>query len=339
MKLSIISLVGESARDVRNYLQDLKEQENQDFEVILFINNKKEAKNIFAETNSFFDFFKNRLNIVFNTKNNSYQVNLINAFKMVKGDFVTVINSDTSLKKTYIQKIIDQAQNANVDVLEFRPRIIGTIRYKPKTRIKSDIAYKTSDNPSIVAYTHPFIFNKVFKRSLVSQMSKYKVVNSNDSKLCIGIMYLLMLNAKTYMYLDYRIWREYFDSNIWFNSKNFLNEFSSILQYINTKDIKRSEEVIYAKYYFLKILLTAFLTETSFMYKKFKYFGKDEINEKRSALLQKKHIELITKTEQSSEYEKFISTNIYMLKNNDETNLLIKPVKTINKNKILSNLE
>ncbi|WP_036452951.1 glycosyltransferase family A protein [Mycoplasma buteonis] len=338
MKLSLISLTSNSAKEVDWYLKDLKDQSNQDFEVILCVNKNLELKGILKVVKEHLDFFKNRLVLVLNTKQNSFHHNLKSAFNLVKGEYVAVLNAENSLKKYYVQNMIDAATKANVDILEFKPRIVGSIRFKPKARLEEGKNLLVAQNSQIFAYSYPFIFNKIIRKSVVKKVLKQNIDFTNDSKLCTFFVYLLLMEAKTYMYLDYRIYREYFGSDIWFNTKNYLVVMNEIEQIFATNNLKLTQELRYARYYLVKLLITAFLTETSYLYKTTRFL-RSSFNEKRSDKAIQKHLDLVAKMEASADYQNFDSLNFYMLKHTDETELLGKSISQLSKSKILDNLE
>ncbi|WP_426461565.1 glycosyltransferase family A protein [Mycoplasma hafezii] len=338
MKLSLISLVGNSAKEVDWYLKDLKDQQNQDFEVILCINKNTELKGILDVIEEHKDFFGKRLVVLFNTKQNSYHHNLKSAFELVKGDYVAVVNSNNNLKKYYTERMIQAAEEKDVDILEFKPRIVGSVRFKPAARLEPECLYPLPQCSNVFAYTFPFIFNKIYKKSIVKKAAKYNIEFTNDSKLCSYFVYLLMLEAKSYMYVDYRIYREYFGSDMWLNSKNFLISMNSVEQIFNSKGLKLNQELRYAKYYLLKLLITAFLTETSYLYKTFNFLDR-EFNEKRSERSIQKHSDLVAKMQDSSEFINFNTSNIYMLKGTAEAKLLGRDIKELSKVKILDTLQ
>ncbi|MFV8467493.1 glycosyltransferase [Mycoplasma sp. 46852] len=339
MRLSIISLVGDDASYVDTFLASLKEQETQSFEVILCINKNSEAKNIFKIARKYYEFFGSRLVLITNSKDNSYQHNLVSAFRIVKGDYVTVINSDSSIKRYFIGDMIEHAQRFNVDVLEFKPRLVGTVRFKPKERGEFDKVLDISKNPNVIAYTYPFIFNKIFKKSLVKKVTKYKPKVSNDTLMCLEVNYLLMMEAKKYKYLDFRIIREFISSDTWFNTKTALDAFRVIEENSKRMNLKIQEELKYAKYYFIKLLLTGFLSETYFVYRHFSKNDKEQLEEKRSKILIQKHDEILEKIEDSNDFQTFLTTNMYMLVDNTETSMLRESYAKLIKNKILDNLE
>ncbi|QCZ36613.1 glycosyltransferase [Mycoplasma nasistruthionis] len=339
MRLSLISLVGNKAGEVYSFLLSLKEQENQNFEVILVVNKKTEAKSVFKVIQQFYNFFGSRLVVLVNSKNGSYQANLQSAFKIAKGDFVSVANSDSAIKKWYVADLIEKAIRYNVDVLEFKPRLIGTIRFKPHERNQLDKVFDLNKDKIVYAYTFPFIFNKVFKKSLVKKVLKYNIETTNDTKMCIELNYALMLEAKKYKYLDYRLNREFISSDLWLNPSAFLKTFNVLEKNVKQFYPKLTDEIKYAKYYFIKLLLTGFLSETYFVYRHFYKTDKANLEEKRSKILVNKQKEMLNKIEQSPEFITFISSNPYMLVDNVESKMIKEPYKSLRNSKILDLLE
>ncbi|WP_027120975.1 glycosyltransferase family 2 protein [Mycoplasma leonicaptivi] len=339
MKLSLISLVSNNLKNIDNYLNSLQQQTNQDFEIILVVSNKTDQKNIFKLIDKYFAFFGQRLVIIYNTKNYSFQYNLLSAFKIAKYPFVTVLNSDTTLKDTYIDKMIESAYKYNVDVLEFKPRLIGSISWKPKARLIDKQVINLENNALPYAYSFPFIFNKIFKKNLIKKISKYKQKIINDSKICLELNYQLLFEAKTYLYLDFRIHREYFGSDVVLNTKTINETFDNLLNQLDMQNRKLYEEVRYAKLYFVKLILTAFLKETTFRYKKLYPNSKEEIKEKRSNLLLEKHNIYLYKLDEEYKKNNYYTSNTYLLQNNPEVLLLLKDVEKLHKTKILKNLE
>ncbi|TQC54560.1 glycosyltransferase family A protein, partial [Mycoplasmopsis cynos] len=90
MKLSLVSLVTKNVENVKKYLDSLLSQTSNDFEIILCLNGKEsENKQIISLLTNYFEKFKNRLQVIYNSKTNSYQYNLLSAFKLAKGEYIT----------------------------------------------------------------------------------------------------------------------------------------------------------------------------------------------------------------------------------------------------------
>lgn len=337
MTISLISLDNTNEKTVDTFLKSLQSQDNQDFEVIICLNKKTEAKKIFKVIQSYKSFFGTRLVVIYNSKINNFQHNLISAFRVIKGDYFTVLNSTTNLKRYHISTLIKEVKEQSADVIEFKPRIIGSIKWKPAKRLEAEKEMKIANNQQILAYTFPMIFNKVFKTSLAKKLMKYKVENKNDTKFCLEVMYMLMFEAKKYIYLDYRIFKENLGSDVWLVSNHFLRTFNLLISYLKNSNIKLTQELTYAKYYFLKLILSGILSGTTFAYKNI-WSEKNEISEKRSQLLIDKHFKLIQELESNNEFQVFTASNLYMNVVNNEVKALKNNWKN-KQSKILSSLE
>ncbi|UUD36630.1 glycosyltransferase [Mycoplasmopsis citelli] len=339
MRISLISLVSESAKAVDWYLQGLTQQDNQDFEVILCLNKDSQTPQVFEVIAKHKSFFKQRLVVIFNSKLKSYQHNLISAFRIAQGNYLYVLNSDATIKRYYVDSLIKLTLKNDADVIEFQPRIIGSINWKPAHRLSTNEVVNLNENKQALAYSFPFIFNKIFKKSLTDQLIKYKPIIHNDSKLCVEVTYMLLLSANTYKYINERIIREYYGANVWLNIKNELQSFQKIENHIKFHNLKVIQEIMYAKYYYFKIIMYGLLNSTTFVYRNFK--SKEQIKEKRSMLLVQKHEATLQKLQNTNEFEQFEKSNVYMLKASIETNLLRSEISQLKKvkAKILSELE
>lgn len=338
MKLTIISSITENERDTNSFLKDLTEQDTQDFEVILCLNKSSSSKKIFSLISEYGKFFGSRLKVVWNYKNQSVNYNIASAFRIAKGNYVTIINSDTSLRKYYLLKMIEQATKYDVDVLEFKPRLIGSTRWKPKARIITQEPVKIANRPDVFAYTFPFILNKIFKRTVVQKYEKNWPKQSADDKLAVSLNYQLMLLSKTYMYVDSRIKRDYFDLETWINPKTYINNFKDIEKMFMNYESKIMHEYEYAKNYFFKVFLPGLITDVSFISVRNLIHYK-ELNEKRSKKFVDELKVYIDKLQKSPEFKMFMDTNNYMLLKNNETDLIKNNIPISKWRNILNELE
>lgn len=338
MKLTLISSLTEHKRDVRYFLKLLSEQDNQDFEIILCLNQNKINQGIFEIIEEYLSFFGDRLKFLYNSKRLAFQQNITSAFHISTGEYISISNSDISIKKDYVRKILNLIQKYNTDIIEYKPRIIGSIKWKPLGRIESKKVFKIKEEPQPLAYTFPMIFNKIFKKVLTKKIVKFKPSVSNDSKLSFELNYLLLLEAKTYVYDDNRIQREYFDIKTWINPQNFFASFNSLENVCKHQNRKIMQEFYYFKAYTLQVFLAGFLTTTSMLSitTLLKYKNKFE---KRSKRLVNSLDEYLKKMWQTAEYKDFNILNIYMNKKLPEIEFLKSKLVTSKWDKILSSLE
>ncbi|ATO30908.1 glycosyl transferase [Mycoplasmopsis bovirhinis] len=339
MKLSLISIVTNEEKDLGYYLKSLEEQTSQDFEIILCLSNTSQRNlDLIKELVPYQLKFGPRLKYIYNSKQNNAQEHLLNAYRVTSGEYSVVFNTDISvIKNTYIEKMIQAIDQAKVDILEFKPRINGSIFWKPQARVVEGREINLKYHKLVFAYTYPFIFNKIIKKSLSNKMLNYKFKTINNNKMCLELTYMLFLEAKTYMYLDYKIFREYFPTDIWLNTKNYVSVFDNVQSILEARQINLIDELLYAKYYFVKLLLTAFLTETKFMYRNI-YKTKEDIAEKRNDKIFENHLEIIKKMELTYKTKDYFLTNPYFLRNNSEVALLSTPVSKLKNLKILKKL-
>lgn len=330
MKLSIISPLISNQKELKSFLNCMKEQTTQDFETILVINSISDQMYDYLEKSM--KFLGSRLKIIINTSKRSLQHNLISAFNVVEGDYVNIMFSNNVMRNYFVERMNGLIQQfSNVDVIEFKPRLVGSIRWKPEARIEQHKVFNIKDNPSFLAFSYPIISNKIIKKELLQNFLKYQPVFSNDANFSPELTYLLLMEAKNYVYHDQRIIREYIDYSSWMNPKNFVEEWEKILNVARQKQIKITHELDYAYVYFFQIFLAGILGLST-------YLHKDEYKEKKSYKLVKDLEKMIDKF--YVEKENFYNVNIYMQNNNKKEFKLLQQKLDIKKwNEILSYLE
>ncbi|UUD34739.1 glycosyltransferase [Mycoplasmopsis caviae] len=319
MKLSIISPGISSAKNLKNILDGMKDQNSQDFELILAL--RTPTAKMYELIEKYLKFFGTRLKFIVNNRSRSIQSDIVCAFHLVKGSYVTIINCDNWIRPYFAQELTNYIEKYNPDVLEYRPRLVGTVKWKPNSRLEENRLYNISNQHHVLAYTYPFIFNKVFKKSLISQFTKYRTIVVSDSKFCIELNYFLLLKAQSYIYINKRIVREFISSVMWLNPKTFVQQFKAIENYVQTNNLKFEQEIEYAKIYFLQIILGALLNTW-----RLRFWSKGVIrdrinyNEKRAERFINELYRYLKK--EHEENNLFFNTNIYINKNTIESNLL-----------------
>ncbi|WP_406614809.1 glycosyltransferase [Mycoplasmopsis hyopharyngis] len=328
MKISIISPIVNGDKELREFLSEMQNQNYQDFEIILVFNSIN--KKIYSTLNNYLDFFGSRLKFIVNSNKQTLQDNIIAAWKIMSGEYFNILFSNNNIRFYFLNSMKNLINDFHTDVIEFKPRLVGSIRWKPKARLECDKTYNIKDEPDFLAYSYPFISNKLFKKELVESLLKYKPSFTNDYNFAVELNYLLLMNAKTYSYNDRRIIREYINYDSWMNPKNFISQFKRIIEISKTKEMKITQELEYARIYFFQIILAGILGLASFI-------NKDEYKEKRSYRLVEELEVLINKEIEKN--QKFYNTNMYMCKDRDEIKYLreLKPTKKWNE--LLSSLE
>ncbi|EFF41228.1 glycosyltransferase family A protein [Mycoplasmopsis alligatoris] len=339
MKLSIISTLNKDTRDVKTFLRDLYDQENKDFEVIMAINKPPKSKEIIEIIVEYQKKFGTRLKFFVNSKRQSNQSNFASAFNMVKGEYVYITNSDTTIRKHYTEKIIKMISNfPEADIIEFKPRLIGSIRWKPSSRIDENKLIDLNESTEPLAYTYPFIFNKIYKSSVTKKFIKFKPTFSNDSKISLELTYSLLLEAKKYVYVDERIQREYFDIETWINPLNFVASLKALEVTCTNDKRKIMQEFYYFKAYTLQVFLAGLLTGTT-IFSFYTMINRKEKTQKRNNRLVEGLDQILEKMWLTNEFKNFRDSNMYMLKNLPEVNVLRRKTPINKWYKILGLLE
>ncbi|KKB26897.1 Glycosyltransferase [Mycoplasmopsis meleagridis] len=284
MKLSIISPNIFKADQLSDFLHKLKNQNSQDFEIILVVNNN--SRKIFRIIEEYLLFFGPRLKFVLNLQKKITQDNIMAAFGLVKGEFVTIINVNNNIKHKLVSDLIDLVKEP-ADIIEFLPSFTHEIRWKMKERIKKGFYQDfLSKNSEIFAYTAPIISNKIYSKKVVNTLMKFKPLELGDGIFCIELLYLLMLNAKSYKMVNEYLYKEEIKYDYPLNLKILLDEFDKIKSFINVNNIKLSHEIEYAEFYFVKAFLgtivKTYKSNTFYDWiknKEIRYWKKEKIHE------------------------------------------------------------
>lgn len=314
MQLTFIVPNITSNSNLKNVLSTMSGQDNQDFELILITTNT--SASMYKTFEKYLKFFGSRLKLITNSKRRSIQNDIVSGFHLAEGKFVHIYFPDNPGRPYFANRLIENAQTYDVDILEFRPRLINSIRWKPEPRLEENKVYNMEKNPECIPYIYPFIFNKVFKKTLVEKFIKFKSKELNDTKFAVLLTYMLILKAEDYVYVNERIVRENIASDLWLTPSNFIYEFEELSKYLKLNEIKLTQEIDYATFYFLQVFLGGIL-HTWRKRISLKIF-KDHSNykERRAKKFTKDLHKYLTKCH--SENRLFFDTNIYMLKDNIE---------------------
>ncbi|MBZ4195511.1 glycosyl transferase [Mycoplasma tauri] len=319
MQLSIIVPNVSNNTDLKNVLSTYKYQDNQDFELILSLTNP--GKIMYGTIEKYLDFFGSRLKFIVNNKRTSVQAEILSAFHLVKGKYSYIFFPDNAGRYYFVSRMIELTHKYDTEIIEFRPRLVNSIRWKPNPRVTQDTIFKIEKYPEVVAYSYPFIFNKIFKSTLLHKFDRLKIKEFNDSKFCIFLTYILLTNACSYAYYGERIVRENISSNLWLAPNSFISQFDILLENLKTSNTKLQYEVQYAKYYFLQIFLAGLLKTWRKGFSVFNYFkNRSNFLERRS----KKYADDLYKylQRQQNNDSLFFDTNIYVNKNTFESKLI-----------------
>ncbi|MEA4115510.1 hypothetical protein VBM87_01780 [Mycoplasma sp. 744] len=333
MKISLIIPEIDNPFILEDVLYKLKEQNNQDFEIILALKNN--SKSIFKVFEKYLIFFGSRLKFILNTKKRTTQNDISIAFHLVKNDYVNILFPNTHIKKTFINDL-DKLLNCEKepDIIEFTPLFKGDVKWYVNSRIEENF-YNNSEllkkYPFLLAYTFPIINNKLINKKLIQQFIKFKPSKANSSIFCLELVYFLMLKAKSYYFSNEIIFSQYVNLTNDLNINILLDQFNRLKEYIVVNDLKLTHEIEYAELYFIQIFLATLInlgkSETFYTWnknKELKEFKKEKIyHQILSFIIKKQNTGL-----------NFYNTNFYLNQNKIES----KYLKSIPDDKNIHNL-
>ncbi|WP_027334409.1 glycosyltransferase [Mycoplasma elephantis] len=330
MKLSIISVINSKFSDIGNFLNSIASQDNQDFELILVI--QKVNDNILKQLDKLPNQLNGKTKIITNYKDLNVEYLMFCGLKIAEGDYFTFIFPNSIFRSYTTNVFIEDILKYNTDIIEYKPRLIGDVRWKPKARITDKKIYDIN-KPKFIALSFPFIFNKLYKKELVSKIININENFSGNSKFSIELLYYLLFNATSYCYNDYRVVRESVDKDFVITPRTFKNTWINLSNYLQHKDLKYKHELMYANFYYSCILTPGLLTVTTFLNR----IGLNVTSNRFSKLnLEKmdKHIEKLFE----NEFNNFAFKNKYMNLGLPENEFMSKKVPMSNWKSILKKL-
>lgn len=309
----------------------------QEIEVIFIIENNYELINYIQD-------FQNAnhnciVKFVFSNCENSLNRVLEQVNKLATNDYLFFLTSPSKIVPGFFNTITKIIDSNNPDIIEFKPSLNNFIKWNPKDRLPSNkynTNLKIKEHPEIIAFSFPFIFNKIISTSLLNTVIKFfstDTMYDTSNILFTYLIYLLFLKANKYYYLPNQL------ISIDIEEKNILNYNSILSQWdiIQKKYLienKYLEEISYAKLFYLKIILCS-------LYLQNKTNIKDKLKTKKYAtnLSQQKYQEKLDQITYS-EFKDFHLKNKYMLlPDSIEANILKQSYSISKWNKLLKELE
>ncbi|UUD36746.1 Uncharacterised protein [Mycoplasmopsis californica] len=261
MKLSIIGVVNTKITNISDYLKAIANQNNDDFELILII--QKVSDKLLNQLDNIPKELKDKTTIISNYKDLSMEYLMLCGLRIAKGEYISFVFPNSVIRPYTTQVFIDDINKYNTDIIEYKPRLIGDVRWKPSARLDEKVTFDSS-NPIYVALAFPFIFNKLFKNELVQKVLNIKEKLDNNSKFSIELLYYLLFNAKSYKYNDYRVLREIVDKDFVITPNTFKSVWEDLEKYLLLKEIRLNHELKYARFYYSCILTPGLLSGVTF---------------------------------------------------------------------------
>ena len=205
-----------------------------------------------------------KLKIIFNSKRRGRTKGIIDAAKMIEGDYVIVCSPSNHSENNMVENILKISQKRNVDILEFNCNIKSPIKLKGTIREKHIQPINIKDNPSIFAYTYPIFFNKIIK----SEIFKKAVVSNHtptlNSRFSIEFLYECFMLSETYSTYS----KDIITLTVIENNTDALNplaairQWKKIIEFFQTNHNEIDEApLIYAFYFYLVVFLVPLVRE------------------------------------------------------------------------------
>ena len=182
------------SKSLDTFLYNLTKQTQDDFNLYLIIDTNN------GQTLEVVEKYKKtikNINLIFNTKRTGKLNSIKNAIKHVEEDYIYTTSTTSIFGKTFVDEMNKLIVKGKSDIIEFNVQIRKPFRFKGEVRKE---VKKTSikDNKWIIAYSHPFDFNKIIKRSVYEKMYNQKIKSTVNSMFAIEHVYKLLMNAETY---------------------------------------------------------------------------------------------------------------------------------------------
>ena len=258
--------------------------------------------------------------------------------KLITNDYFFFLSYPSEIAPGFFNNIIKIIDNNSPDIIEFKPSLTNFIRWNPNNRLDSskfNKLLKLANNNDVVAFTFPFIFNKIFSSTLLNRTIKHylrKTDSDNSNIFFTYLTYLMFLKANSYWYITNQLITFEVNEIYILNFNSIFTQWDIILEKFNI-EAKYLEEINYAKFYYLKIILCSLYSLKNPKIKKI--MNKNNSND----LNQKKYQDKLDQIAYS-EFKDFYLKNKYMVLNNAPEISLLKQNISISKwSKLLKELE
>ncbi len=299
----------------KHFLNSILEQKSETFDLIILTNNfSQDFLNKFDEIEKSSNC---KLQIVFTTRKIGFNQVIIEGANRSTGTHAIILNSSEPIPKNFVSNlsaIVDK--KPDVDIFEFKASFKGFENWMPRKRcdLKPNHIFNIIDFPRVIAFTFPFISNKLFKISLANSVSKKTNYIETSSHLSLEFLYMLFLYAETYVYIDkvfcnIVIWKEDLP-----NYSNFYKELKNIrIKYV--LENKFIQEIEYVSVFYGEVFIPLLYSHKKLI----STLLRSDVNKTITKKIYDKNKKL-----RLQEFSAFNYTNIYMMLNLLETEYLNK---------------
>lgn len=308
----------------KKFFQSLEEQikKQKKIEFIFIVNNKQNLINKIQEFQS--KYIDTNFKIISSSKTLSFNQQLVLAMRLITKKYFMVLESTSVFNGDVLIELGKVTQSHDVDIIETQIEFRGRIKWQPSKRmnIKPSSILKISEWNGIVAYMLPFIQNKIFSTKLMKKVLNdfsLNIISDSSNLFSIEVLYLFMLKANTYVYLENVSQILDINENNIINYKNLFKEWDKVIATYFQKQ-KYLSEIRYAYLYHIQLIVPGIYASENLL---------DFFITKDNVLLNN-YYKKIEKIRQDKKFLNFEITNNYMLYANNETNLL-KEITPISK--------
>lgn len=317
MKISIITPIYKNKKLFDSFLTKIKEQKNQNYELILIIDTNYE--DVLKVLDQQKEFFGDKLKVIFNSKRNSRIDAIKQGVRVATGDYSIIMSLSSIFHSSMVGDLLE-ATISQADIIEFRARLRGVVSFNGALRVKHMIPVKIEETPNVIAYSYPFDFNKLFKTRLLKNSIDIKLPVTLNSKFSIGLMYMCMLNAETYSTVDKKIVRMRIKNYNTFNPLKMIKQWEGLFEFIQVYKPNFDMEALRYAMFFSEFAIT-----------------NQCVHESKSQVLQNKFNKALER-QMSSEFNGILKTNRYFNNGTEEAKIVKKRVLEGEARKILKEL-
>lgn len=335
MELTLIAFLDSKHKDLEHIEEILEIQKDEKFEFILIADSlsQKILKELLDVENKF---KSNEFKIIFNYRKQGEVEGIVDAIKISTKKYTLIHPNILSFKKTFITEINKITNlDRNIDIVEFRPNIKGIVDWKPelRTNLKLETIFDIESNTEILAYSYPFIFNKIFRTEILQ--SAFETKNYSNTTSSFELFYYIFPFAKSYMSIDRSLSRETIDLNHFSSYTSSFNDWKKLENFYSSAYKNLIQELIYAKFFYLQVIVPGFL---GIINRKKRYNIKYNFSDKAKMQLSKNYFNKL-KSIYESEFKNLAINSKYMMKKNSDIQFLEKVTPISKWGKILKNFE
>ena len=304
MKLSIIVPVYKGVKDLKRFIKKMSEQTSLKFEIVFVVDTNNDG--VLQTIDKIPSRIKSKVNVVYNSKRVGRTEAIYTGAKAAKYEYSIVISSTDLFDTNMVKNVLAMTKAKQTDIIEFPAKFKEPLKFNGAIRKNRNKSTLIKDKPSILAYTYPFGFNKIFRTEILVKSGKLKRLININSRFSIEYVYKSFLVAETYSTSKKSIIISRSSKDGTFNPLKLMRQWTSLEKYIkeNYED-EYHAEITYARMFHEMVFMFGFVgvSKNKVLFNKLKRTFNNSLKD---------------------EFEGFFFTNKYMLMDNKETQLIRK---------------